>query len=604
MKKIKTLNNKERLSNIIFMLESAWKYDKSNFLIYLLRIPSMVLLPVVTGLIIKVMIDAITRGVSETEMFLIIAGLVFVLGLLTWIEPELYERARAISANQTMIYRLNAFNRLMSLPFAELESPEGRRNFELCQKFFGEYGSISFIRNFVSFIMAAVGGISYIALIGQINYYLILIMIGGGVLQFFSLEYKLKTEKELDKEISAVELKNEYLFRVSTDFAAGKDMRLYPFVPLFEKLTHRIKNTFLGLTKREFGLRNRYSLFTAVLSLVVEACAFWFLLSSASRGEISVADFLFYFGIATGFWTWIGSLVYSTYHLKKTSDYCGYYRAFTESERVSAASAEIPASIEEIRFENVSYTYPGKTVPAINNLNFTVRSGEKIALVGENGAGKTTCMKLLAGLYAPTSGRIMLNGRNIREFSAESYFSLFSAVFQDHLILPMTIGENIALSKSADAQRVQKMAELSGLSEKLKDLPEGAETKLVKKLNENAVDLSGGEKQKLLLARAIYKDAPVLILDEPTAALDPIAENNIYMRYNELAEGKISFFISHRLSSTGFCDRIFFISEGEIKETGTHAELMRAKGGYQRMFDLQSFYYREGNAFSEENNND
>lgn len=587
---------------MLFMLKNAWRYDKNNFLIYLWRIPTMVLLPVVTGLVIKVMIDAITNGVTETQMFFIIAGLIFVIGLLTWIEPALGERAHAIAVNQTMLYRLTAFKRLMVMPFEKLESPDGRRAFEMCQKFFAEWGNgaAAFIRSFVNFLMALAGGISYIALIGRINIYLILIMFAGGALQFFSLDLRIKYERKLDRLSSAEELKNEYLFRISTDFAAGKDMRLYPFASLFERLTRRVKRAYLGITKREFRTHNLFNSLTAVLSLIVEAFAFYFLLPAAQRGELSVADFLFYFGIATGFWTWVTSLVYALYNLKKTSDYCGYYRDFTEAKAEDGGKMPLLGTVDEIRFENVSYTYAGKITPAVKDLNLVVKKGERIAVVGENGAGKTTCMKLLSGLYAPTSGKITVNGIDVREFPREQYFSMFAAVFQDHFILPLTVRENIALTTDADVDRVHKAAELSGFAEKIKDLPEGIETKLVKKLNEKAVDLSGGEKQKLLLARALYKDAPVLILDEPTAALDPIAENNIYLKYNELTQGKISFFISHRLSSTRFCDKIFYISEGEIKESGTHEELMEKKGAYQRMFDMQSFYYREGNAFGEE----
>jgi len=602
MEKIKKLKNKERFGNISYMLKNAWKYDKNNFLVYLWRIPTMVLLPVVTGLVIKIMIDAITKGVSETEMFFIIAGLIFVVGLLTWIEPALGERVHAIAVNQTMLYRMNAFNRLMSMPFEKLESPDGRRAFEQCQRFFSEWGNgaANFVRSFVNFLMALVGGASYIVLIGRINPYLIIIMFVGGALQFFTLDFRIKYERKLDKLSSAEELKNEYLFRISTDFAAGKDMRLYPFVPLFERLTQRVKRAFMGITKREFRLHNFFNSITAVLSLAVEAFAFFFLLPSAVNGDISVADFLFYFGIATGFWTWVTSLVYSLYNLKKSSDYCGYYREFTEAKAEDTGTLALPASVEEVCFQNVSYTYDGKITPAVKNLDMVVKKGERIAIVGENGAGKTTCMKLLSGLYAPTSGRITVNGADASTFAKDVYFKLFAAVFQDHFILPLTVRENIALSSHADVDRVLQVAALSGFSDKLKELPDGIETKLVKKLNDNAVDLSGGEKQKLLLARALYKDAPVLILDEPTAALDPIAENNVYLKYNELTQGKISFFISHRLSSTRFCDKIFYIADGEIKEAGTHEELMAAHGGYQRMFDLQSFYYREGNAFGEE----
>lgn len=211
----------------------------------------------------------------------------------------------------------------------------------------------------------------------------------------------------------------------------------------------------------------------------------------------------------------------------------------------------------------------------------------------QNGAGKTTAIKLLCGLYYPTKGDILINGKSSRVFSSESYFDLFSAVFQDYGFLPMTIAENICASTDYDKERLYSAFEKSGIADKINSLNKKENTFMIKDVYKDAVDFSGGEKQKLLLAKAIYKNAPVLILDEPTAALDPIAENELYLKYNEMTNNKISFFISHRLSSTRFCDRILFIKDGKIAESGTHEELMALKGSYYRMYQLQSYYYKE-----------
>lgn len=226
-------------------------------------------------------------------------------------------------------------------------------------------------------------------------------------------------------------------------------------------------------------------------------------------------------------------------------------------------------------------------------MSFKVSKGENIAIVGENGAGKTTAIKLLCGLYYPTKGDILINGKSSRDFSKESYFDLFSVVFQDHNFLPLTVAENICARADYDKEKLSYALQKAGIDGKINSLEKKENTYMVKDVYKDAADFSGGEKQKLLLAKAIYKNAPVLILDEPTAALDPIAENELYLKYNEMTDNKISFFISHRLSSTRFCDRILFISDGRITEEGTHDELMAQKGAYYRMYQLQSYYYKE-----------
>ncbi|HBN83581.1 MAG TPA: hypothetical protein DDZ89_07015 [Clostridiales bacterium] len=249
----------------------------------------------------------------------------------------------------------------------------------------------------------------------------------------------------------------------------------------------------------------------------------------------------------------------------------------------------------EIVFENVSFRYPESETDTLKNISFTIKAGEKLALVGRNGAGKTTLVKLLCGLYRPTSGDITISGHSIYEYNRDEYYTLLSVVFQDICLIPVSIAKNITLCEQSriNRQRLEKVLRDSGLYDKVMSLPGKENTLLMKSIHEGATDLSGGEKQKLALARAIYKEGNIMILDEPTAALDPIAENELYQKYSELTACATSVFISHRLSSTRFCDRILFLEEGEIVEEGNHEELMYLGGRYANMFDLQSHYYKE-----------
>ncbi len=216
--------------------------------------------------------------------------------------------------------------------------------------------------------------------------------------------------------------------------------------------------------------------------------------------------------------------------------------------------------------------------------------------MGRNGAGKTTLVKLLSGLYQPSDGNIQINDTNIKEYNRDEYYSIISPVFQDIYLFPVSIAQNVALCEDSEINqnKLSQAIQFAGLQNKIDSLPNGQNTVLLKSVVDDAIELSGGEKQKLALARALYKDGLLLILDEPTAALDPIAENDIYLKYNEFARDKTSIFISHRLASTRFCDRILFLDEGKIIETGSHDELMALNGKYAEIFNMQSHYYREG----------
>ncbi len=249
----------------------------------------------------------------------------------------------------------------------------------------------------------------------------------------------------------------------------------------------------------------------------------------------------------------------------------------------------------ELCLENVSFRYPGASEDTLHNLNLTIRNGEKLAVVGRNGAGKSTLVKLLSGFFDPTEGRVLLNGEDIRKYNRKEYYRLFSAVFQDFSILTGTVAENVAQSvEEIDYFRVKEAVKDAGLQENIERLPEQYETKLGRSVHLDAYELSGGETQRLMLARALYRNAPVIVLDEPTAALDPIAESDLYERYHELTKGSTSIYVSHRLASTKFCDRIILIGAGGIAEMGTHEELMEAGKEYAHLYEVQSRYYTEG----------
>lgn len=252
---------------------------------------------------------------------------------------------------------------------------------------------------------------------------------------------------------------------------------------------------------------------------------------------------------------------------------------------------DVPQGEHEVVFENVSFRYNGSRQWALKDVNLTLHPGEKLAVVGENGAGKSTFVKLLLRLYAPVSGRILIDGVDISEIDYDQYMSLFSAVLQDYRLFSFSLKDNVSLGRCQDEKRIEEILNYVGMGKRLGTLEHGIDTSVYKNFDENGFEPSGGEAQKIALARALYKDSPIVILDEPTAAMDPKAEQQLYEHFNEFACGKTAVYITHRLSSSRFCDRIIVFEDGEIIEEGGHEELMRAKGRYHELFQMQAQYY-------------
>jgi len=266
---------------------------------------------------------------------------------------------------------------------------------------------------------------------------------------------------------------------------------------------------------------------------------------------------------------------------------------FNRGRGIDISTLHKPFSIE---FRNVSFTYADLKKPTLDNISFKIEPGEKIALVGENGTGKTTIIKLLSGFYKPTSGQILIDGHPLEEFNIHDYYSLLSVINQDINVIGVTIKENIAstvIHSDIDEDRVRKAIKDAGLEEKISSLPNKEDTYLTQNISDDGIMLSGGETQKLMLARSLYKGGDFLMLDEPTSALDPIAEGEIYKKYSDITQNKTSIFISHRLSSTRFCSNILYLKDGKIIEQGSHQELMGKKGEYYKVYTIQAHYYQE-----------
>lgn len=397
---------------------------------------------------------------------------------------------------------------------------------------------------------------------------------------------------DLDKKIGYA------AFGMSRDFKYAKDVRLYGMKkPLHDRL-----DRLFALRMAEQGKVERRSILAAAAQFLVilirDGAAYIFLIGEAVRGNVDASSFVLYFSAITSLSGVMGGILGTINRVSEGAMQVSDFREAMEVEdRLNRGPGiPVPQGPFSIEFKNVSYQYPKWEKKVLDHISFRIEAGEKIALVGLNGAGKTTLTMLMCGLLLPDEGEILLDGHTLYEYNRDEMYALFGVVPQRFHLLPVSLARNIASAaaeETIDRDRLADCIRLAGLTEKITSLPRGADTLLGRELNEDGIELSGGETQKLLLARLLYKNPPCIILDEPTAALDPIAEDKMYRSYNEIAARATSIFISHRLASTNFCDRIFLLDNAGFAEVGTHEELMAAGGKYKELFEIQSKYYSE-----------
>lgn len=590
--------------NTGFMLRTSRKYAKSVFPLCIVLALLSAGKSVAELLIAPAILNKIELSASLGSVVFTIAAFALVLMLLSGLRSyvdtnalfgRIAVRSQGIYLSISRKYAETSYPNLLNTDFLAL----GEKASAACA---GNSESSEAIWTTLTDLMTScIGFVVYLALLTNLNLWLAALVAATTAVSYFASKrinewgYLHRSEElELTKRI-------EYANKTATSREFAKDIRMFGLRGWLEDLwgsTMRLYSAFCAKRERKYIWAN---IIDIVLTFLRNGIAYAFLIGITVKNGLPASQFLLYFAALSGFAQWVVEILDKLSVMHKQSLDISTIREFLDwnepfdlngGERIAFE----PNKQYEIRLDDVSFRYPKADKDTLSHINLTVHPGEKLAIVGLNGAGKTTLVKLVCGFLDPTEGRILLNGEDIRKFNRNDYYALFSAVFQEFSVLDVTVKENVAQCVDGiDETRVWQCIDKAGLTEKIKSLPKGIETHLGRRVFKDGVEFSGGQTQRLMLARALYKNAPILVLDEPTAALDPIAENDIYQKYNEMTHGRTSFFISHRLASTRFCDRIIFVDSGKIAEEGTHDELLKNGGGYAYMFEVQSKYYRSDN---------
>lgn len=586
------------ISNIGFLLKNIIKTDKKLLFIIIMCIPIGVSIPLLEAYLPKVLIDSIQGSNSLTIFF---RNIVFILGallLLKLIDAQFEVLLNSKGAGQRVGYMVGFFKKNVRNDYEYTSSKTGLEEATKAMDVVGG-GDGCMVQQFSKYlsqlIISLIGIVLFGAYIIKIQPVLLVAIILSGIINYVYGRFNVKIKEQIIDATKEDNHRIKYLREKTGDLRFSKDMRLYRMNEWFFDTYQSVIKRWYRYVSKERNFDFLGECINILMIVVRDGLAYMFLIINYLNNRITISQFVLLLGIVKGFSDWVMGIIAQYNTLKKETVTVSSLRSYLDREDgLNRSTPRSNPSDMTIELRNVAYKYQASDDAIIKNLNLVIKPGEKLAIVGVNGAGKTTLISLIMGLLKPTSGEILLGGKNINEYNIDEYYGLFSTVFQDVFLLPETIEDFIACGNEIkDQAKIDKVLQQVGLLEVVSKLPNNKKTFLMKSARKNAIDLSGGQNQKLLLARALYKDAKIIILDEPTAALDPIAESEIYEGYYEMTKNKTAIFISHRLSSTKFCDRIIFMENGRIVEVGTHKELMNSGGKYKEMFDIQAYYYQD-----------
>lgn len=586
------------LSNLRFAYGPVWKEKRIFIRDMILEILFSVLVPLGGSVLSAMVIQLLGNGMEEMMVVGCIMAAFVGYALVNAAQTYIFEKHMAHNIEIRLeLFFVRVLKKQLRMSLEKSERADVRllqekammaicNNWEGIEGFF-RYGTRLGVGIFGLLVYSFIAGTIH----PLIMVLLMLLSILGALIDNLPQWYHNRTKEQKAKYAITM----RYVDRVVDDVPAGKDIRVFGLKPW---LTGKYDAAIMGTRHLDAG-KNLLAYVGAAAEITFSALrdgiCYLYLIHCLQNG-MAVSDFVFYLGIIGGFSGWFNRVSRNLVQMRNCSMQICDIRRFLDEEEEDNSQKRIPGEgfrNIDVEFRHVSYWYENSTEPVLEDVSFHIAPGEHIALVGLNGAGKSTLAKLMTGLYLPTKGEILINGIPTSDLNLQEYFKHQAAVFQENFLLAYSIAENVALQGEIDEKRIWECLDKAGLREKVESLPDGLNTYLGKDLCEQGISLSGGENQKLLLARALYRKPSLILLDEPTSALDALAESEIYEVYNRTLQGITTLFISHRLASTRFCDRIILLSEGRIAEEGSHDKLMEQEGLYYDLFKVQSQYYEK-----------
>ncbi|HJD32072.1 MAG TPA: ABC transporter ATP-binding protein/permease [Candidatus Eisenbergiella stercorigallinarum] len=587
-------------NHIGYLLKGIWESDKKLMALLIIETVCSVITPYIAMYLPKIGVDLATDGASVRRAAALLLAITCILILSQGLGSMASRGKTRLLDRVRSFYRIRLFCKTLDCDYEHVESTEWQDKYEQAKEMSVDWGPWSattlMSEGIVKLGSAVVSFLLYGSILVSLSPWMLALILVLSAVNFLALRRAQKYEVSRIQERSGLQNRRGYMEQVASDMKYGKDIRLY-------ELSGWIRQCFSHYNDAHFRLRQAvqqrffHAAFVESLTLFVrDGIAYLWFLYQAASGMLSTGDFVLACSAVASFSTLVTQMSTSVGQLMQAVPPLDRMRSFLDAaDEPEPDPAAVPPRKEEpvgIRFEDVCFSYGGRN-RVLDHFSLSIEPGEKIALVGLNGAGKTTIIKLLCGFYRPESGRILLNGQDIRNFKKEDLYGLIAPVFQEATILPFTVAQNVAMSdENVDRDRVEESLKRVGLWEAVGRLPLGMDNGMTS-LEEGGSSFSGGQKQKLLMARALYKGAQLLFFDEPTAALDPIAESETYEMFHSLSGNKTAVYISHRLASTLFCSRVVFLENGRVKACGSHEELMKTCGEYREMYDLQSQYYKK-----------